>query len=399
MFSSFFKSKKWALWAYLGLFLLLFFLYIQTSLNVAINSWYSDFYNVLQKPKIEILDLNSTQKIETNFENNATLIQEANQRAEQNFQKANFINKGALYYYQSLLEYFFNSRAMIEKESYSASDFYALILVFLAIAIPYVLIATINIYFASVYAFKWREAMTFSYLKFWKNKDDNIEGSSQRIQEDTYNFSKIVESLGLSFIKALMTLVAFIPILWSLSDVVSKALFANLSENSSFYFLKNIDGLLVYIALLISLGGLVVSWFVGIKLPGLEYNNQKAEAAFRKELVYAEDNRKEYAKNETMIELFTGLKFNYKRLFLHYGYFNIWLILFEQMIVIVPFLIMAPGLFAGAIGLGIVMQINNAFDQVRSSFSIFITNWTKITELRSIYKRLKEFEKNISYKS
>ncbi|EJF6960243.1 putative transporter [Campylobacter coli] len=397
MFSSFFKSKKWALWAYLGLFLLLFFLYIQTSLNVAINSWYSDFYNVLQKPKIELLDSNSTQKIETNFENNATLIQEANQRAEQNFQKANFINKGALYYYQNLLEYFFNSRAMIEKPNYSANDFYALILVFLAIAIPYVLIATINIYFASVYAFKWREAMTFSYLKFWKNKDDNIEGSSQRIQEDTYNFSKIVESLGLSFIKALMTLVAFIPILWSLSDVVSKALFANLSENSSFYFLKNIDGLLVYIALLISLGGLVVSWFVGIKLPGLEYNNQKAEAAFRKELVYAEDNRKEYAKNETMIELFTGLKFNYKRLFLHYGYFNIWLILFEQMIVIVPFLIMAPGLFAGAIGLGIVMQINNAFDQVRSSFSVFITNWTTITQLRSIHKRLKEFEKNIEY--
>ncbi|ASE85929.1 TPA: putative transporter [Campylobacter jejuni] len=399
MFSSFFASKKWVLWAYLGLFLLLFFLYIQTSLNVAINSWYSDFYNVLQKPKIEFLDSNSTQKIEENLENNATLIQEANQRAEQNFQKANFINKGALYYYQNLLEYFFNSRAMIEKPNYSANDFYALILVFLAIAIPYVLIATINIYFASVYAFKWREAMTFSYLKFWKNKDDNIEGSSQRIQEDTYNFSKIVESLGLSFIKALMTLVAFIPILWSLSDVVSKALFANLSENSSFYFLKNIDGLLVYIALLISLGGLVVSWFVGIKLPGLEYNNQKAEAAFRKELVYAEDNRKEYAKNETMIELFTGLKFNYKRLFLHYGYFNIWLILFEQMIVIVPFLIMAPGLFAGAIGLGIVMQINNAFDQVRSSFSVFIKNWTTVTQLRSIYKRLKEFEKNISYKS
>lgn len=397
MFSSFFKSKKWALWAYLGLFLLLFFLYIQTSLNVAINSWYSDFYNVLQKPKIELLDSNTTQKAEEKFENNASLIQEANQKAQENFQKANFINKGALYYYQSLLEYFFNSRAMIEKESYSASDFYALILVFLAIAIPYVLIATINIYFASVYAFKWREAMTFSYLKFWKNKDDNIEGSSQRIQEDTYNFSKIVESLGLSFIRALMTLVAFIPILWTLSDVVSKALFANLSENSSFYFLKNIDGLLVYVALLISLGGLIVSWFVGIKLPGLEYNNQKAEAAFRKELVYAEDNRKEYAKNETMIELFTGLKFNYKRLFLHYGYFNIWLILFEQMIVIVPFLIMAPGLFAGAIGLGIVMQINNAFDQVRSSFSVFITNWTTITQLRSIYKRLKEFEKNIEY--
>lgn len=395
MFSSFFASKKWALWAYLGLFLLLFFLYVQTSLNVAINSWYSDFYNVLQKPQLE----NSTQKPEISLKNNTSLIQEANQKAKQNFDKANFINKGALYYYQNLLEYFFHSRAMIEKPSYNSSDFYSLILVFLALAIPYVIIATINIYFASIYAFKWREAMTFAYLKFWKNKDDNIEGSSQRIQEDAYNFSKIVESLGLSFIKALMTLVAFIPILWTLSELVSKALFANLTENSSFYFLKNIDGLLVYVALLISLGGLIISWFVGIKLPGLEYNNQKAEAAFRKELVYAEDNRKNYAKNETMLELFTGLKFNYKRLFLHYGYFNIWLILFEQMIVIVPFLIMAPGLFAGAIGLGIVMQINNAFDQVRSSFSVFITNWTTITQLRSIYKRLKEFEKNIAYKS
>ncbi len=83
MFSSFFASKKWALWAYLGLFLLLFFLYMQTSLNVAINSWYSDFYNVLQKPKIEILDSNTTQKAEEKFENNASLIQEANQKAQE----------------------------------------------------------------------------------------------------------------------------------------------------------------------------------------------------------------------------------------------------------------------------------------------------------------------------
>ena len=272
-----------------------------------------------------------------------------------------------------------------------------MIWVFLCIALPYVLIATINVYFASIYALKWREAMTFEYLAFWKAKDDNIEGSSQRIQEDIYNFSKIVESLGLAFIRALMILFAFIPILWILSDAISKSLFANINEDSMFFFLKNIDGLLVYVALFISLGGLFISWFVGIKLPGLEYNNQKAEAAFRKELVFAEDNRRDYATRETMIELFTGLKFNYKRLFLHYGYFNIWLILFEQIIVIVPFLIVAPSLFAGAIGLGVVMQMNNAFDQVRSSFSVFITNWTKITELRSIHKRLREFEENIGY--
>lgn len=393
MFSSFFLSKKWFVWAYVGLFLLLLFLYIQTSLNVAINEWYKDFYNVLQKPQIQTQIQPLTQQ-----DLNVTQIEEANKNAKEALEKANFLNKSSLYYYQFFIAQFFESKSIPIKESYNIDDFYALIVVFLCIAIPYVLIATISIYFASVYTFKWREAMTFSYLKFWKNKDDNIEGSSQRIQEDCYNFSKIVESLGLSFIKALMTLIAFIPILWNLSGLVTESLFKNVSEDSILFFLKNIDGLLVYVAFFISLGGLLISWFVGIKLPGLEYNNQKAEAAFRKELVFAEDNRKNYAKSETMLELFTGLKLNYRKLFLHYGYFNIWLILFEQMIVILPFLVIAPGLFAGVISLGIIMQVNNAFDQVRSSFSIFITNWTTITQLRSIYKRLNEFEANINYR-
>lgn len=507
MFKSFFITAKWALWAYGGLFLLLFFLYIQTSLNVAINEWYKDFYDILQKPKIQSkaeqkarqddeskgqilsqdeflnavkalnLELlnddnqslnfaliyakakefatqnsaqmqnsaqtqsaattqNSASKEQSKAQNsatrekslnlNATNSAQANQNlnfqalatqkginldifidtakhyaatkaAQEKLDGANFLNKFSLYFYQSLLEHFFNARSISGENAYSIGIFYAMIWVFLCIALPYVLIATINVYFASIYALKWREAMTFEYLAFWKAKDDNIEGSSQRIQEDIYNFSKIVESLGLAFIRALMILFAFIPILWALSGVIAAPLFEGIDENSIFAPLKHIDGLLVYVALFISLGGLFISWFVGIKLPGLEYNNQKAEAAFRKELVFAEDNRRDYATHETMIELFTGLKFNYKRLFLHYGYFNIWLILFEQIIVIVPFLIVAPSLFAGAIGLGVVMQMNNAFDQVRSSFSVFITNWTKITELRSIHKRLREFEENIGY--
>lgn len=508
MFKSFFITAKWALWAYGGLFLLLFFLYIQTSLNVAINEWYKDFYDILQKPKIQSkaeqkarqddeskgqilsqdeflnavkalnLELlnddnqslnfaliyakakelatqnsaqmqnsaqtqsatktpNSAPKEQNKAQNsathqkslnlNATNSVQANQNlnfqalatqkginldifidtakhyaatkaAQEKLDEANFLNKFSLYFYQSLLEHFFNARSISGENAYSIGIFYAMIWVFLCIALPYVLIATINVYFASIYALKWREAMTFEYLAFWKAKDDNIEGSSQRIQEDIYNFSKIVESLGLAFIRALMILFAFIPILWALSGVIAAPLFEGIDENSIFAPLKHIDGLLVYVALFISLGGLFISWFVGIKLPGLEYNNQKAEAAFRKELVFAEDNRRDYATRETMIELFTGLKFNYKRLFLHYGYFNIWLILFEQIIVIVPFLIVAPSLFAGAIGLGVVMQMNNAFDQVRSSFSVFITNWTKITELRSIHKRLREFEENIEYR-
>ncbi|MBW1637397.1 MAG: putative transporter [Deltaproteobacteria bacterium] len=256
---------------------------------------------------------------------------------------------------------------------------------FARIAFPYVLIATLTSYFTRVYAFKWREAMTFSYVEKWQKVDEEVEGASQRLQEDIYRFARIFESLGLQVMRAILTLIAFLPILWGLSKGVD------------IDFIRDVPGSLVWVALLVSLGGLVISWFVGIKLPGLEYNNQKVEAAFRKELVYAEDDKINFGKTETIVELFVGLKFNYNRLFLHYGYFDIWVNFFEQLMVIVPYLIMGPGLFTGLITLGVLVQVSNAFSKVRESFSVFIGNWTTITELRSIHKRLKEFEHNIGY--
>ena len=183
-----------------------------------------------------------------------------------------------------------------------------------------------------------------------------------------------------------MTLIAFIPILWALSGQVDIPV------------LGKSEGSLVWIALTVSIGGLAISWFVGIKLPGLEYNNQKVEAAFRKELVYAEDDKANYGAPEKLEGLFHDLKRNYYRLFLHYGYFDIWRYMFGQSMVIVPLIAMGPSVLAGTITLGVMMQVVNAFSQVRGSLAVFMNNWTVITELRSIHKRLKEFEKNIEYK-
>ena len=265
------------------------------------------------------------------------------------------------------------------------SEFYDGIIVFMKLAVPYVIIYTITNYFTRLWAFRWREAMTFSYMPYWKAEDSKVEGASQRIQEDAMNFAKIVESLGLQIVRSIMLLIAFIPILWTLS------------ENVVIPFFKDISGSLVVVSLTASLGGLLVSWIVGIKLPGLEYNNQKVEAAFRKELVYGEDDRAGYASPPTILQLFTGIKFNYHKLFLHYGYFDLWLIMYNQSMIIVPYLMMGPGLFTGAMTLGVLIQTSSAFREVQGSFSLFLQNWTRITELRSIYKRLNEFEDAISF--
>ncbi len=268
----------------------------------------------------------------------------------------------------------------------SLNIFWDKIFEFVYLALPYVILATFTAYFTRLYAFRWREAITFDYMPIWTSGRVKVEGSAQRLQEDTMRFARIVESLGLQIVRAIMTLIAFTPILWSLSDKVVIG------------FLKDIPGSLVWVAFLTSLGSMLVSWFVGWKLPGLEYNNQKVEAKFRKELVYGEDDRDTYAKPDTILQLFSGIKFNYHRLFLHYGYFDIWVNLYDQFMVIVPYLVMAPGLFTGAITLGFVIQVSNAFQRVHGSFSLFTHNWTTITELRSIHKRLAEFEIAIGYR-
>ena len=273
---------------------------------------------------------------------------------------------------------------MLQKaQEHSIDDLWAGMWAFLKIAGPYVVIATITGYFTRLYAFAWREAITFNYIPRWRNVTVEIEGASQRIQEDAFRFARIVESLWLQIVRAILTLAAFLPLLWALSDKVRLE------------WMMNIPHSLVWIAMATSGGGMLISWLVGIKLPGLEYNNQKVEARFRKELVYGEDDKSNHALPETLTELFTGVRVNYRRLYLHYGYFDVWSNMYDQLIVLVPYVMMGPGLFSGTVTLGILMQASNAFDKVHGSFALFINNWTTITELRSIHKRLREFEKNL----
>jgi peptide/bleomycin uptake transporter len=248
---------------------------------------------------------------------------------------------------------------------------------------PFWVLAAVTNYVMRLYTLSWREAITFNYLPRWKNVTEDIEGASQRIQEDTFRFTRIMESLGVQIAQAVMMLIAFVPMLW------------NLGREIDVGWVKNIPGILVWAALLISIGGLCISWIVGSKLPKLEYNNQKAEAAFRKQLVLAEDDKIHYAATYALLELFTNIRLNYRRLFVHYGYFDLWINLYDQFVSIVPYLVMGPGIFIGIITLGMLQQVVHAFEKVHTSLSPFLHNWTVITEFRSIRLRLREFEEHL----
>ena len=57
-------------------------------------------------------------------------------------------------------------------------------------------------------------------------------------------------------------------------------------------FFGEVNHALVWVAIISALGGTILLAAVGFKLPGIEYDIQKEEAAYRKELVLGEDNIK-----------------------------------------------------------------------------------------------------------
>ncbi len=319
-----FVPHPWQLWSILGSAGILFSTYFSVQVSVAINNWRRPFFDNVQK-------------------------------------------------------------ALSAEFSVPASDMYNLILIFAQIAFLAIGVFVLTRFFISHYIFRWRTAMNEYYTGYWKELR-HVEGASQRIQEDTMRFASIMESLGVAMVDAVMTLFAFLPVLWLLSQYVTEL---------------PIVGAIPYplftAAIIWSLFGTGLLAAVGIKLPGLEFKNQRVEAAYRKELVYGEDDKLR-AQPVSLKQLFSNVRRNYFRLYFHYMYFNVARSLYLQADNIFVYLILVPTIAAGTITFGILQQILTAFNQVSNSFQYLVNSWTTIVELLSVYKRLLAFEATLDGK-
>jgi peptide/bleomycin uptake transporter len=312
---------KWFLWSVLGTTLIIFVTYFQVQVSVAINAWYGPFYDLIQA-------------------------------------------------------------ALGKTRPVTLTEFFTGLITFAGIALLAVTVGVLTRFFISHYVFRWRTAMNDFYMEHW-GKLRKVEGASQRVQEDTMRFAGTMEGLGKSLIDSVMTLIAFLPVLMTLS--------ANVSEVP---ILGAIPYALVWAALLWAVFGTGLLALIGIRLPGLEFKNQRVEAAYRKELVYGEDSEGR-AQPQTVGQLFNDVRSNYFRLYFNYTYFNVGRILYLQTDNIFPYILLAPTIVAGKITLGAMNQILNAFNQVKDSMQYLVNSWSTIVELQSIYRRLRIFEKAI----
>jgi peptide/bleomycin uptake transporter len=321
MFRSFFFNRKWMHWSILGSALILFATWYKVELDVKINEWFGRFYDLIQK-------------------------------------------------------------ALAKPGSITMSEYMAQLTTFFEIAGVAMVLAVLLDFFTKHHVFRWRMAMNGFYAANW-HKVRQIEGASQRVQEDTLRFARLMEGLGVSFMRSLMTLAAFLPILWVLSEKVTEL-----------PWFGQINHALVYVAILFALSGTVLLALVGIKLPGLEFNNQKVEAAYRKELVLGEDDAHRAAP-PVLQDLFDHVRRNNFRLYFHYLYFDVAKWSYLQFGVLVPYMALAPTIVAGTLTLGAMQQIVRAFGRVESSFQYLVNSWTDIVELISVFKRLRAFEQQI----
>ena len=272
--------------------------------------------------------------------------------------------------------------ALSKSKPVTLAEFYAQLATFAGIAFVAVTVSVLTSFFTSHYIFRWRTAMNEFYIENWPQLR-TIEGASQRVQEDTMRFAQTLEGLGATLIRSVLTLIAFLPILMKLSAVITEL-----------PLIGEIPYPLVWAAVVWSLFGTGLLALIGIKLPGIEFFNQRVEAAYRKELVLGEDDQTR-ADPPTLATLFRNVRRNYFWLYLNYVYFNIGRIIYLQADVIFPYVLLAPTIVAGKITLGVVNQILRAFAQVRSSFQYLVTSWSTIVDLISIYKRLRGFEATI----
>ncbi len=258
-------------------------------------------------------------------------------------------------------------------------EFYGDVLIFLGLALFFVTLATLNNFLVSHWVFRWRTAMNQHYVDNW-SRLRQVEGAGQRVQDDTMRFATTVESLGVSFVQSVMTLIAFTPVLIGLSQRITHLPLMGMVPNA-----------LLWAGLAWAAFGTGILALVGVRLPGLYFKNQRAEAAYRKELVYGEDDAARAAP-ATLGELFAGVRKNYFALYFNYVYFNVARNLYLQTDNVFGIVMLGPSIIAGVLTFGLVNQILGAFDQVRGSMQYLVNSWSTIVELQSIYKRLRAFE-------
>ena len=273
---------------------------------------------------------------------------------------------------------------------------------FCVLATIYIVIAVYRIYLNQMLQIRWRRWLTEEYLKDWladrnyyrmQLKGDGTDNPDQRIADDFRLFVDESLSLGLGFLNAVVTLASFVGILWLLSGSLE------IPFGGTTYV---IYGYMVWVAIVYAIAGTWLTHKIGKPLIPLNFNQQKYEADFRFNLVRFRENsegvalyRGEEDELRGFRSRFASVVDNWWAIMKRQKLLTFFTVGYSQAAVVFPFVVGAPRYFSGAIQLGGLVQISNAFGQVQGALSWFIDAYTTFASWKATVDRLTGFRKAI----
>jgi len=245
---------------------------------------------------------------------------------------------------------------------------------------------------------KLREGLTRDLFDQWlvpkrafrlSNAGEIGENPDQRIHEDARHLVELSTDLGIGLLQATLLLVSFITVLWAVSADIKFSI-------GGLHF--GFPGYMVWFALVYAGIASFVSWRVGRPLIPLNAHRYAREADLRFSLVRVNErteaialyggevDEKDFLNREfrQVLSMMRRLVSGITRLTwvtAGYGWFAI----------VAPFIVAAPGYFAGDMSLGGLMMAVGAFNQVQQALRWFVDNFSLIADWRATLLRVASF--------
>ncbi|MDD4272445.1 MAG: ABC transporter ATP-binding protein/permease [Desulfobacter postgatei] len=232
----------------------------------------------------------------------------------------------------------------------------------------------------------WREWITTSFIdNYLKNRayyalttSKEIDNPDQRLAEDLKEFTVTSLSFLLIILGAVIDLVAFTGILWSISRLLSGILFAY------------------------AICGTLITIFIGKRLVGLNYNQLRKEADFRYGLIHIRDNAESIAfykgekgEKAQILKRFKSVLKNFNFLIGWQRNLEFFTTGYNYLVIILPAMIVAPMYFAGKVEFGEISQASFAFGQVLGAFSIIVQYFDSISAFAAGINRVSTFKERL----
>ncbi|NCY25476.1 MAG: ABC transporter ATP-binding protein/permease, partial [Alphaproteobacteria bacterium] len=175
-------------------------------------------------------------------------------------------------------------------ENRDSIAFQAGIMLFLSLAVTSMTVAVNQLYLKQLIQLRWRGWLTRYLVEAWMRDGrqyqlelagQGADNPDQRIAEDVRVATELAVEFVTGLLSALLMLIAFIGILWTLSGPLHLAMMGREVE---------IPGYMVWAALLYALLGSSLTWMVGRPMVTLNVKRTAAEADFRFGLTRARES-------------------------------------------------------------------------------------------------------------